>query len=192
MNEVTAWETREFAITDIKVAQTNTYINAESVYDEGYAGSPSYALGLDNNLKDVQYATVDNGKLYLSRSYGSGAGNSINFGFGDSSYLTIADIDLSVPGDTPVTISTTGTGSLDKTIMAHNISKYKDYPMMPMSEGLCVIEGNIFITFEGNIVFFVIILIVYRKGIGIGTVLYTFLLGTFLLLDKFVFKIFMV
>ena len=30
-----------------------------------------------------------------------------------------------------------------------------------------------------NIVFFVIILIVYRKGIGIGTVLYTFLLGTF-------------
>ncbi len=148
-DEIQAGETREFAITDIKVAQTNTYENAESVYDEGYAGSPSYALGLDNNLKDVQYATVDNGKLYLSRSYGSGAGNSINFGFGDSSYLTIADIDLSVPGDTPVTISTTGTGSLDKTIMAHNISKYKDYPMMPMSEGLCVIEGNIFITFEG-------------------------------------------
>ena len=148
-DSISAGETREFAITDIKVAQTNTYENAESVYDEGYVGSPSYALGLDNNLKDVQYATVDNGKLYLSRSYGSGAGNSINFGFGDSSYLTIADIDLSVPGDTSVTISTQSTGSLDKTIMAHNISKYKDYPMMPMSEGLCVIDDNIFITFEG-------------------------------------------
>ena len=112
-------------------------------------GSPSYAIALSNTLKDVQYATVDNGKLYLSRSYGSGAGNSINFGFGDSSFLTVADIDLSVPGDTPVTISTTGTGSLDKTVMAYEIDKYQNYPMMPMSEGLCVVDGDIFITFEG-------------------------------------------
>ncbi len=146
---IVAGETREFAITDIKLSQTNTYANAESVHDEGYAGAPSYSLALDNTLKDVQYATVDNGKLYLSRSYGSGAGNSINFGFGDSSYLTVADIDLSQPGTVPVTISTKSTGSLDKTVMAHNISDYKDFNMMPMSEGLCVIEGNIFITFEG-------------------------------------------
>lgn len=146
---IQAGETREFAITDIKVAQTNTYTNAESAYDEGYVGSPSYALALDNTLKDVQYATVDNGKLYLSRSYGSGAGNSINFGFGDSSKLTVADIDLSQPGTVDVTISTTGTDSKDKVVKAHDISKYTDYNMMPMSEGLCVIEGNIFITFEG-------------------------------------------
>ncbi|MEE1502831.1 MAG: hypothetical protein UGF89_01125 [Acutalibacteraceae bacterium] len=112
-------------------------------------GSPSYAIALSNNLKDVQYATVDNGKLYLSRSYGSGAGNSISFGFGESSYLTVADIDLSVPGTTPVTISTTGTGSLDKTINAYEINDYSDFAMMPMSEGLCVIDGDIFITFEG-------------------------------------------
>lgn len=112
-------------------------------------GSPSYAIALSNNLKDVQYATVDNGKLYLSRSYGSGAGNSINFGFGESSYLTVADIDLSVPGTTPVTISTTSTGALNKTVNAYEINDYKDYSMMPMSEGLCVIDGDIFITFEG-------------------------------------------
>ncbi len=112
-------------------------------------GNPSYAIGLDNTLKDVQYAVVDNGKLYLSRSYGSGAGNSINFGFGDSSFLTVADIDLSVPGDTPVTISTKSTGSLDKTVMAYDISDYNSYAMMPMSEGLCVVNNQIFITFEG-------------------------------------------
>ncbi len=112
-------------------------------------GNPSYAIGLDNTLKDVQYAVVDNGKLYLSRSYGSGAGNSINFGFGDSSFLTVADIDLSVPGDTPVTISTKSTGSLDKTVMAYDISTYNSYAMMPMSEGLCVVNNQIFITFEG-------------------------------------------
>ncbi len=112
-------------------------------------GNPSYAIALDNTLKDVQYAVVDNGKLYLSRSYGSGAGNSINFGFGDSSWLTIADIDLSQPGDTPVTISTKSTGSLDKNVMAYNIDNYNSYAMMPMSEGLCVINNQIFITFEG-------------------------------------------
>ena len=146
---IQAGEAREFAITDIKIAQTNTHANAEDVYDEGSVGNPSYALALDNTLKDVQYATVDNGKLYLSRSYGSGAGNSINFGFGDTSKLTVADIDLSQPGTVPVTISTTSTGSKDKTVMAYDISDYKDFNMMPMSEGLCVIEGNIFITFEG-------------------------------------------
>ena len=108
-------------------------------------GNPSYAIGLSNNLKDVQYAVVDNGKLYLSRSYGSGAGNSISFGFGESSFLTIADIDLSVPGTKSVTISTKSTGSLDKTVNAYDISDYKDYAMMPMSEGLCVIDDNIFI-----------------------------------------------
>ncbi len=112
-------------------------------------GNPSYAIGLNNALKDVQYATVDNGKLYLSRSFGSGSGNSVNFGFGETSFLTVADIDLSVPGTKEITISTTSTGSLDKTIMAYDISDYDDYPMMPMSEGLCVIDGDIFITFEG-------------------------------------------
>ena len=112
-------------------------------------GSPSYALGLNNALKDVQYATVYNGKLYLSRSYGSGAGNSLTFGFGETSFLTVADIDLSQPGDTPVKISTTATGSLNKTINAYNIEKYTDYSMMPMSEGICMVDDQMFITFEG-------------------------------------------
>ena len=112
-------------------------------------GSPSYALGLNNALKDVQYATVHEGKLYLSRSYGSGTGNSIRFGFGETSFLTIADIDLSQPGDRSIKISTKSTGSLDKDINAYDISNYHDYPMMPMSEGLCVVDDEIFITFEG-------------------------------------------
>lgn len=112
-------------------------------------GNPSYAIGLSNAIKDVQYAVVDNGRLYLSRSFGSGAGNSVNFGFGETSLLTIADIDLSQPGTASVTISTTSTGSLDKEIKVHDISNYKEYDMMPMSEGLCFIDDELFITFEG-------------------------------------------
>lgn len=110
-------------------------------------GNPSYAIGLNNAVKDVQYAVVDNGKLYLSRSYGSGAGNSINFGFGATSLLTVADIDLSQPGTKDVTIRI-NTGAT-KTIKAYDIQKYDNFAMPPMSEGLCVVNDNIFITFEG-------------------------------------------
>lgn len=110
-------------------------------------GNPSYAIGLNNALKDVQYAVVDNGKLYLSRSYGSGAGNSINFGFGETSFLSVADIDLSQPGTRDITIRT-NTGAT-KPIKAYDIQKYDNFAMPPMSEGLCVVNDNIFITFEG-------------------------------------------
>ncbi len=144
---IAAGESREFEITNIKISQTNTYENAqEKVYDEGSAGSPTYAIGLNNSIKDVQYAVVDNGKLYLSRSYGSGAGNSVTFGFGETSTLTIADIDLSIPGSKTTSVSTSDGGT--KTINVYEINNFSNYPMMPMSEGLCVVNDNIFITFE--------------------------------------------
>ena len=115
-------------------------------------GSPSYAIALadqgDLDIKNVQYATVDNGKLYLSRSYGSGAGNSVNFGFGETSHLTIADIDLSTPGETIITFITDAAGTTKTINTAYKIDSYHDYPMMPMSEGLCVVEDYVYLTFE--------------------------------------------
>lgn len=110
-------------------------------------GSPSYAIALNNSIKDVQYAVVDNGKLYLSRSYGSGAGNSVSFGFGETSKLTIADIDLTVPGTGSVDIRL-GDGSTKTINDVYVIDNYNDYDMMPMSEGLCVIDDYVYITFE--------------------------------------------
>ena len=111
-------------------------------------GNPSYAIGLNNAIKDVQYAVVDNGKLYLSRSFGSGAGNSVDFGFGETSTLTVADIDLSQPGTSDITISTNTDGAT-KTIKAYDIQNYDNFAMPPMSEGLCFIDDQLFITFEG-------------------------------------------
>ena len=145
-DNIAVGEARDFELSNISITQNNTYENGENVSDEGSAGLPSYTIGLNNAIKDVQYAVVDNGKLYLSRSYGSGTGNSETFGFGDCSLLSVADIDLSVPGTVDVTInSSSGTN----TVKAHNINNYTDFRMMPMSEGLCVIDDNIFITFEG-------------------------------------------
>lgn len=112
-------------------------------------GTPTHALALDNNIKDVQYAVVDNGKLYLSCSYGSGAGNSVNFGFGETSKLITAEIDLSAQPTTDITISVSSDNSSTKNIKAHVINDYETYDMMPMSEGLCFVNGLIFCTFEG-------------------------------------------
>ncbi len=111
-------------------------------------GTPTHAIALDNNIKDVQYAVVDDGKLYLSCSYGSGAGNSISFGFGETSRLITADIDLSATPTTDIVISMSEDNSTKKTIKAHKISEYETYDMMPMSEGLCIVNDLIFCTFE--------------------------------------------
>ncbi len=111
-------------------------------------GYPTHAIALDNNIRDVQYAVVDNGKLYLSCSFGSGAGNSVSFGFGETSRLITADIDLSAQPTTDVQISTNSDNSSLKTIKAHKIDEYDTYDMMPMSEGLCIINDLIFCTFE--------------------------------------------
>ena len=110
-------------------------------------GNPSYVIGLNNAIKDVQYAVVDNGKLYLSCSFGTGEGtNSVSLGgMNPYSSLVVADIDLSQPGNKSTTI-TTHEG--DKIVMAYDIQDYKSFDMMPMSEGLCVVNDKIFITFE--------------------------------------------
>ncbi len=112
-------------------------------------GTPTHALALDNNIKDVQYAVVDNGKLYISCSYGSGAGNSVSFGFGSTSKLITAEIDLSAQPTTDITISVSSDNNSTKNIKAHLINDYETYDMMPMSEGLCFVNGLIFCTFEG-------------------------------------------
>ena len=112
-------------------------------------GTPTHALALDNNIKDVQYAVVDNGKLYISSSFGSGSGNSVSFGFGASSKLITAEIDLSAQPTTDVTISMSADNNTKKIIKAQVINDYQTYDMMPMSEGLCFVNGLIFCTFEG-------------------------------------------
>lgn len=110
-------------------------------------GNPSYVVGLNNSIKDVQYAVVDNGKLYLSCSFGTGVGTtSVSLGgMNPYSSLIVADIDLTQPGTKETTI-TTHNG--DKKVMAYDIEDYKSFNMMPMSEGLCIINEKLFITFE--------------------------------------------
>ena len=120
-------------------------------------GNPSYVIALADDsttgidIKWVQYATVDSGKLYLSRSASTG-GNKVGNMYDKYSHLTVADIDLTTPGTSPTTtikILTDANGTTKEIPNAYVLSSYHDYQMMPMSEGLCVVDDYLFVTYEG-------------------------------------------
>ena len=113
-------------------------------------GNPTYVIGLPKDIIDVQYATVDDGRLYLSRSYGTGTETCKNFGMSEYSQLSITDIDLTVPGTYSITFTTDANGTQKTVDNAYNIpaSEIKTFDFMPMSEGLCVIDDYIYMTFE--------------------------------------------
>ena len=125
------------------------WANLTSATGNDRQGNPSYVIGLSNNIKNVQYAVVDNGKLYVSQSYGTGKGTaSETAGYDPYSHLTIADIDLSVPGDHTVTFKTDANGTKTTVNDAYHIAWYQTFDFMPMSEGLCVINDYVYMTFE--------------------------------------------
>ncbi len=155
-NNITA--ARDFAITGLSITRGDGSValaDKMASVTSDHQGNPTYAIALGDDatsgldIKQVQYATVHNGKIYLSRSYGSGAGNSIGIARYDAySHLTVADIDLSTPGTG--TISFLSDANTTKTInTAYIINEYEDFHMMAMSEGLCVIDDYVFVTFEG-------------------------------------------
>ena len=121
------------------------------------AGAPSHCIAVSTDYEDIQYAVVDNGKVYISRSWGTGENDdwvgatvigSIA-ALDEYSTLTVGDIDLSVEGTEPIKYTTTD-GTVVKT-KAHKLdaTNVTHFDMMPMSEGLCFVEDNLYISFEG-------------------------------------------
>lgn len=132
------------------------YLTGSEGNAEDCAGNPSHCVAVHTDFEDIQYAIVDNGKLYLSRSWGTGKnddlmGSNIIQSVGstpDYSTLTVGEIDLSAEGTEPIQYTVNGTTIKRK---AHMLSgdKVKHFDMMPMSEGLCFIDGDLYISFEG-------------------------------------------
>lgn len=84
---------RSFNITDFSVSEyvVPDGITPDSKYEGiGCAGNPTYAVGLD--FDKIQYAMVDKGKLYISRSWKR------TWSDNHSRELVVADIDLGAPG----------------------------------------------------------------------------------------------
>lgn len=143
-------ETRTFNITDIKLRKTDlTYLDVRSI-QAGEAGDPTYCIAVDNTVDRIQYAMVDKGKLYISRSWSrSESTNHIR-------ELDIAEIDINSPGTKDLTINgqTRKCHFIDSTI-----STYKKFggtkndasrtKMLYMGEALCIIDDYLYMFGEG-------------------------------------------
>ncbi len=90
----------DFAVTDISVVEyvdSNSFSPDPAYEGIGCAGNPTYVIAMDTDR--VQYAMVDKGKLYVSRSWSrKDSGN-------HTRELMIADIDLNRPGDVTYTVN---------------------------------------------------------------------------------------
>jgi len=142
---------RSFNITDFSISE---YVEPQgftpnSKYEGiGCQGNPTYVILL--NMDKIQYAMVDRGKIYISRSWSRTESS------GHSRDLVIGDIDLTMPGNEnraingrtrPVHVikyeNCMHFGG-DKSNSSHNLSQ-----MLYMGEALCVINDYLYMFGEG-------------------------------------------
>ena len=142
---------RSFNITDFSISE---YVEPQgftpnSKYEGiGCQGNPTYVILL--NMDKIQYAMVDRGKIYISRSWSRTESTN------HSRDLVIGDIDLTMPGNENRTINgrTRPVHIIkyencmhfggDKSNSSHNLSK-----MLYMGEALCVINDYLYMFGEG-------------------------------------------
>ncbi len=157
---IQAGETRSFAMTDIGVREANTYSGNEYDYDRihyvGTVGNPTYVVAFPNNItadikhhnanigdtipfQRIQYAMVDNGRIYVSRSWSRLMANGNHI-----SEIDIIDIDLNVPGTYSLTIN--GATRNDCYLVADN--QIHQFHNLSMGEAVCVIDDYLYMFTE--------------------------------------------
>ncbi len=146
-------QTMNFNITDLSITEyvETSGFTPDSQYEGiGCAGNPTYVVAMDTDR--IQYAMVDKGKLYVSRSWSRTASGN------HTRELMIADIDLGRPGQTQYTVNgrthniylvnysdstTTHFGgnykSSDNGVSAEQLNQ-----MLFMGEALCVIDDYLY------------------------------------------------
>lgn len=134
---------REFNITDFSVSEyNNPTFTPDAKYEGiGCAGNPTYVVGL-SNIDRVQYAMVDKGKIYISRSWSrTESTNHVR-------ELIIGDMDIYSPGNTTLTINGrerrchTLTSTLNR--FGGGSGDAGRTKMLYMGEALCVIEDYLY------------------------------------------------
>ncbi|MBQ4605008.1 MAG: hypothetical protein IJB16_10435, partial [Clostridia bacterium] len=157
---IQAGEARSFAMTDIGVREANTYSGNEYDYDRihyvGTVGNPTYVVAFPNNItadikhhnanigatipfQRIQYAMVDNGRIYVSRSWSRliADGNYI-------SEIDIIDIDLNVPGTYSLTIN----GATRNDCYQVTDDQIHQFHNLSMGEAVCVIDDYLYMFTE--------------------------------------------
>ncbi len=134
-------ETRTFNITDIKLRKTDSTYQDNISITAGKAGSPTYCIGLYSGLDKVQYAMVDKGKIYISRSWDRDGGST------HVRALAIGDMDINVPGTVDMTVN--GKSVKGYEVQAGDITEFSGDDMFYMSEALCIIDDYLYMFSEG-------------------------------------------
>lgn len=143
---------REFNITDFSVSEyNNPTFTPDAKYEGiGCAGNPTYAIGLD--FDKIQYAMVDKGKLYISRSWKR------TWSDNHTRELLIADIDINSPGGVNYPINGR---TRDVHLVNYNDANTLHFggdngqssdqmnKMFYMGEALCVINDYLYMFGEG-------------------------------------------
>lgn len=153
---IQAGESRNFAMTDIAVREANTYSNNEyntdRIHFAGTVGKPTYVVAFPNtytakiknhnqdidksyNFDRIQYAMVDNGRIYVSRSWSRKMATGAHI-----SEIDIIDIDLNVPGTTSISIN----GSTRTDCYLVQSSQINQFHNLSMGEAVCVIDDYLY------------------------------------------------
>lgn len=137
-----AWS---FAIKNFTIKPYSDSIGADATLEgSNCAGNPTYCIALHNDIDKVQYAMVDKGKLYISRSWDrSGSGSN------HVRALAIADININYPGTKDLTINGQSRKCHFIDTAASTFKQISGSNMLYMGEALCVIDDYLYMFSEG-------------------------------------------
>ncbi len=141
---------REFNITDLSVsayAEAKDFTPNSKYEGVGCQGNPTYVIALNNDLDKIQYAMVDKGRIYISRSWDRNSGST------HARILAIADIDINAPGTEPLTVN----GRNRNCHLVNSVTQFgvdtkkgvNNKDMLYMGEALCVMNDYLYMFGEG-------------------------------------------
>lgn len=152
-NEILAGESRDFQVNNLKLVEyvaPNGFTPNSRYEGVSCEGNPAYVITFENKVDKIQYAIVDKGKIYLSRSWGRKASAE------HIREISVAEIDINVPGSMPVEIngrnrSVTVVNYKDSLSIFGGSGNNADddnsqaQKMLYMSEGIVVVEDYLYV-----------------------------------------------
>lgn len=137
---------RNFKITDLSISkyvETSGFTSDSKYEGANCVGNPTYCVVFDSVIDCIQYAMVDNGRIYISRSWSrSESTNHVR-------QLVVGEIDLNSPGRETFAVNgiTRACQYVDNSKMTKfgggkNDASRTD--MFYMGEALCVMEGYLY------------------------------------------------
>ncbi len=142
-DSISAGSYKEFTISNFTIKEAPTGFEGDSSKEgANCAGNPTYCIAIEDGIDRIQYAMVDKGKIYISRSWDRNTGGT------HVRALTIGDMDINVPGTVPLTVN--GVERMGYKISSGGTTKeYNTDQMLYMGEALCIIEDYLYMFGEG-------------------------------------------